>query len=171
MVTSVMDPIEETKKEKAPEPIKRVSIIISRGSLDGVYPGLIMANGARMEGIEAMVFFTFFGMNAILKNKMDRLKVATVGNPAMGMPTMLGAIPGMSSFATHMMKKEMDALDIPPVSEFLEMIDDAGGEIYACKAAFEMFHLKKEDMCPQVKDILTIGDFYAMSAGSQVIFT
>ena len=40
--------------------IKKVSIIISKGSLDGIYPGLIMANGARMEGIEASVFFTFW---------------------------------------------------------------------------------------------------------------
>jgi len=35
------------------EKIKKVSIVISKGGLDGVYPGLIMANGARMEGIEA----------------------------------------------------------------------------------------------------------------------
>lgn len=153
------------------EPVKRVSIIVSRGTLDGVYPGLIMANGARMEGIDATLFFTFFGMNAILKNKMDKLKVATVGNPAMGMPTILGSLPGMSAFASKMMMKEMDKLDIPPVSEFLEMIEDAGGEIYACKAAFEMFHLKKEDLCPQVKEIITVGDFYEKSAGAQIIFT
>ncbi|EDY83006.1 hypothetical protein VDG1235_2629 [Verrucomicrobiia bacterium DG1235] len=170
MSTEILDqPVVE--KEKAPEPVKRVSIIISRGTLDGVYPGLIMANGARMEGIEATVFFTFFGMNAVLKDKMDKLKVATVGNPAMGMPTLLGAIPGMSAFASKMMMKEMDKLDIPPVSEFLEMIEDSGGEVYACKAAFEMFHLKKEDLCPQVKDIITIGDFYEKSAGAQIIFT
>jgi len=42
------------------EPIKKVSIIVSKGTLDGIYPGLIMANGARMEGIEATLFFTFF---------------------------------------------------------------------------------------------------------------
>ena len=34
--------------------IQKVSIIVSRGSLEGIYPGLIMANGARMEGIEAI---------------------------------------------------------------------------------------------------------------------
>lgn len=170
MSTAILEE-ENALKTKASEPVKRVSIIISKGTLDGVYPGLIMANGARMEGIEATVFFTFFGMNAILKKKMDKLKVATVGNPAMGMPTLLGAIPGMSSFATHMMKKEMDRLDIPPVSEFLEMIEDAGGEIYGCKAAFEMFHLKEEDLCAQVKEIITVGDFYEKSAGAQIIFT
>lgn len=159
------------------EPIEKVSIVISHGSLEGVYPGLIMANGARMEGIEATLFFTFFGLDAIIDKRMDSLSVATVGNSAMRMPgglkmpTILGAIPGMSRFATYMMKKEMEALDIPPVREFLEMISDAGGEIYACKATVDMFHLSKEDFCPQMDAIITVGEFYEKSAGSQIIFT
>jgi len=159
------------KKDEAADPVTKVSIIVSRGSLDGVYPGLIMANGALMDGIEANLFFTFFGMDAITTKKMTKLKVPTVGNPAMGLPTVVGAIPGMSAFATSMMKKEMDKLDIPPVDEFIEMISDAGGHIYACKAAFDMFHLKEDDLCPQVEKILTIGGFYELSAGAQIIFT
>lgn len=73
------------------EPVKKVSIIISKGSLDAIYPGLIMANGARMEGIEASLFFTFFGLDAIIENRMDHIKIATVGNPGMHIPTLLGA--------------------------------------------------------------------------------
>ncbi len=153
------------------EPIEKVSIVISRGSLDGVYPGLIMANGARMEGIEATLFFTFFGLDAIIDKRMDHLKVATVGNPAMHMPTLLGALPGMSAFATKMMSKEMEKIDIPPVREFIEMIHDAGCEIYGCLATVDMFHLKKEDFCEQLDDIITVGDFYEKSAGAQIIFT
>ena len=114
------------------EKITKVSIVISRGSLEGVYPGLIMANGARMEGIEANLFFTFFGLDAIIKKRMGTIKVATVGNPAMHMPSVLGVIPGMSAIATKMMKAEMEKLDIPPVPEFIEMIADAGG---TCTAA------------------------------------
>ena len=159
------------------EQIEKVSIIISRGSLEGVYPGLIMANGARMEGIEATVFFTFFGLDAIIDKRMDSISVATVGNSAMRMPgglkmpTLLGAIPGMSAFATSMMKKEMEKIDIPPVREFIEMISDAGGELYGCKATVDMFHLKKEDFCPQMNEIITVGDFYEKSAGASIIFT
>jgi peroxiredoxin family protein len=153
------------------EPITKVSIVVSHGSLEGVYPGLIMANGARMEGMEASLFFTFFGLDAIMEKRMDRLKVATVGNPGMHMPTILGAIPGMSAFATAMMQKEMEKLDIPPVREFLEMIHDAGGELYACRASVDMFHLVKKDFCPQVKDIISVGQFYEKSAGGQIIFT
>lgn len=153
------------------EPIKKVSIVISRGSLDGVYPGLIMSNGARMEGIDANLFFTFFGMEAITNKKMDKLKVSTVGNPAMHIPTLVGSLPGMSAFATWKMKNEMEKLDIPPVREFLEMIHDSGAGIYACKASVDMFHLTMDDFCEQVDGILSVGEFYELSAGGQVIFT
>jgi peroxiredoxin family protein len=159
--------------------IKKVSIVVSKGSLDGIYPGLIMGNGARMEGIEANLFFTFFGLYAILTKYMGSIKIATVGNPAMRvpdakgfpLPTLLGALPGMSAFATHMMNKEMEALDIPPIPEFIEMIHDAGGKIYACKATVDMFHLTMADFCPQVEKVLTVGDFYELAAGGQIIFT
>ncbi len=161
------------------EPIKKVSIIISRGSLEGIYPGLIMANGARMEGIEADIFFTFFGLYGVLTKYMNSIKIATVGNPAMRvpdakgfpLPTWMGALPGMSAFATHMMNKEMEKIDIPPVGEFIEMISDAGCNLYACKATVDMFHLTDDDFCPQMNGVLTVGDFYEKAAGSQIIFT
>jgi peroxiredoxin family protein len=70
-----------------------------------------------------------------------------------------------------MMKKEMEKLDIPPVREFIEMVHDAGCDLYACKASVDMFHLKKEDFCTQVDDIISVGQFYERSAGAQIIFT
>ena len=155
----------------AEEKIKKVSIVCSKGSLEGIYPALIMANGARMEGIEVNLFFTFFGMDAITKKKIKKIKVATVGNPAMGIPTLIGALPGMSALATKMMQKKMEELDIPPIDEFIEMISAAGGKFYACKATVDMFGLKKSDFVDEVESILTVGDFYALSAGGQIIFT
>ena len=161
----------ERPEEKTPKPIERVSIIISKGSLEGVYPGLIMANGARMEGIEATLFFTFFGLETVIDKRMDDLKVATVGNPAMHIPTMIGGLPGMSSFATKKMQAEMEKLDIPPIREFIEMIHDTGAEIYVCKATVDMFHLEEEDFCEQVDGVITVGEFYEKSAGAEIIFT
>jgi peroxiredoxin family protein len=153
------------------EAIKKVSIIISKGSLEGIYPGLIMANGARMEGIEANVFFTFFGMDAIHKEKSGHVKVATVGNPGLHLMTWLGGVPGMSALVTRQMAKTMEKLDIPPIPEFIEMIADSGGKLYACKATVDMFGLTKDDFIPQVDDVITVGEFYEMAAGSQIIFT
>jgi peroxiredoxin family protein len=151
--------------------IEKVSIIISKGSLDGVYPGLIMANGARAEGIEANLFFTFFGLDAIHNKRVDHIKVSTVGNPGMHMATLVGALPGMSAIATHMMEKKMTDLDIPPIHEFIEFIGDTGAGMYACKASVDMFDLTADDFVEQVQEIITVGEFYEKAAGGQIIFT
>ncbi|HZQ85882.1 MAG TPA: DsrE/DsrF/DrsH-like family protein [Acidimicrobiales bacterium] len=151
--------------------IEKVSIIISKGSLDGVYPGLIMANGARAEGIEANLFFTFFGLDAIHKQRHEHIKMATVGNPGLHVATLLGGLPGMSSVMTHYMNHKMAELDIPSIPEFIEMIADTGAGLYACKASVDLFGLEKNDFIPQVQDIITVGEFYAKAAGGQIIFT
>ncbi len=154
-----------------PEPITKVSIVVSKGSLEGIYPALIMANGARAEGIEANLFFTFFGMDAIHKGRIDHIKVATVGNPGMHIPTLIGGLPGMSALATHMMSRKMEGIDIPPLGEFIEMIGDTGAGMYAGKASVDMFGLTMDDFVPQIQDIITVGEFYEKAAGGQIIFT
>jgi peroxiredoxin family protein len=165
----------------ANEPVKTqaVSIIVSRGSLDGVYPGLILAQGARLEGIDVNLFFTSFGIHAVLKRSMNRLKVATVGNPAVRrsggkgspLPTWIGALPGISGLATRKLKRAIDKVGLPPIPELLEMIHDAGGRLYACKTTLDMFNLRPDDLCPQINRALTVGEFYQVSAGAQILFT
>ncbi len=151
--------------------LKKMMIVVSKASIDGIYAGLIMANGARSEGIECDMFFTFFGLDAITKKRMEHLRVAAAGNPGMHMPEIAGVFPGMESMATHMMMKRMAELDIPPVHEFLDIIKAAGGHVFACKLAMEMFNLKREDMWDDVDDVLTVGQFYERySPGSQIIF-
>jgi len=151
--------------------IEKVSIIVSKGSLDGVYPGLIMANGARAEGIEANLFFTFFGLDAIHQARNEHIKLATVGNPGLHFPTMAGGLPGISSVMTRYMNHKMEELDIPSIPEFIEMIADTGAGLYACKASVDLFGLEKNDFIPQVQDIITVGEFYEIAAGGQIIFT
>lgn len=160
-------------------PVKKVSIICAKGAIEDVYAALVMGNGAVMEGIECNLFFTFFGLDAIIKKRMDKLHTGVVGNPAMRlpggmrMPTLLGIIPGMEAMVSVMMKKEMDKLDVPPVSEFIELFVAGGGNLYACKLAADMFKVKKEDLNDHVKGIITVGEFYerAGGEGSHIIFT
>jgi peroxiredoxin family protein len=161
----------ETAVHAEPTTIEKVAIVISKGSLEGIYPGLIMANGARMEGIEADLFFTFFGLDAIRKDRYEKIKVATVGNPGMHLPTLIGAIPGFSALATRMMKRQMEKIDIPPIPEFIELVADSGTRLFACKATVDMFGLSMDDFVPQVDAIISVGEFYEKAAGGQVIFT
>jgi peroxiredoxin family protein len=153
------------------ETIQKVAIVVSKGSLEGIYPGLIMANGARMDGIEADLFFTFFGLDAIRKDRYERIRVATVGNPGLHMPTWLGALPGFSALVTKMMQRQMEKIDIPPIPEFIELVADSGVHLYACKATVDMFGLTMDDFVPQVDDIISVGEFYEKAGGGQIIFT
>ena len=153
------------------EAIAKVSIIVSKGSLEGIYPALIMANGARAEGIEANLFFTFFGLDAIHKQRHDNIKVATVGNPGLHLATIAGGLPGVSSVMTHYLERKMEKLDIPPIPEFVEMISDTGAGLYGCQASVDLFGLTRDDLIDQVDEIITVGEFYAMAAGGQIIFT
>jgi peroxiredoxin family protein len=130
-----------------------------------------MANGARAEGIEANLFFTFFGLDAIHKARHDHIKVATVGNPGLHLATVAGGMPGVSSVMTHYLEKKMEKLDIPPIPEFIEMISDTGAGLYGCKASVDLFALTRADLIDEVTDIITVGEFYAMAAGGQIIFT
>ena len=152
--------------------VKKMMFILSKATIENVYAAFVMANGARMEGIEAEIFFTFFGLEAIQKKKLKKLKVATVGNPAMHIPTMIGGLPGMEAFATTRMKKEMEKLDMPPVDEFLEILSASGVKMWGCKLAVDMFHLKEEDLIDDLDGILTIGDFYSKADqdGTQILF-
>lgn len=148
--------------------INKMMIILSKATLENVYAAFVLANGARMEGIESEIFFTFFGLEAVHKKKMEKLHVATVGNPAMHIPTLVGALPGMEAMATNMMKKEMDKIDMPGITEFLEILSASGVRMWACKLAFDMFHYKKEDLYEGVEQIITVGDFYKRSEGEGV---
>ncbi len=153
------------------EAVEKVSIVISKGSFEGIYPGLIMANGARAEGIAADLFFTFFGLDAIHRARHEHIKLATVGNPGLHLATVLGGVPGVPSVMTRYLERKMAELDIPPIPEFLEMISDTGAGLYACKASVDLFGLAAEDFVPQVKGIITVGEFYELAAGAQIIFT
>lgn len=151
--------------------IEKVSIVVSKGSLDGIYPGLIMANGARAEGIEANLFFTFFGLDAVHKDRWNKIKIATVGNPGLHLPTWIGQIPGVSAAMTAYMNRKMAKLDIPPIPEMVELIADTGAGLYACLASVDLFGFTRDDFVPQLKDIITVGDFYGIAAGGEIIFT
>ncbi len=149
---------------------RKLCIICSKGSLDMAYPGLVLANAALGEGIEVHLFFTFWGFDMINKNTMGHLKFTPVGNPATHMPPMLMGLPGMTSFATHMMKKQIEGIDIPDVPEFLEMITDAGGHLWACKMSADMMHIPEEDLYERVEGVISATNFIELSEGAQTLF-
>ncbi len=152
---------------------RKLALIASKGSLDMAYPPLILANAARMSGIDVEMFFTFWGLDIITKKKMKNLNVATVGNPNMHpwfhIPTLLGALPGMSAAASWMMRGEIKKLGFPPVPEFIEQLVDAGANVYGCKMSMDMMKLTEADLINGAT-VLGAMEFMDLTEGAQIVF-
>lgn len=161
---------------------RHVAFICSKASLDMAYPALVMGWAALGNGIDVTIFFTFWGLDMINKNRVDHLELAPVGNPGMkmtmmglntgnlGIPQIAGVLPGMTAVATKLMKDKMAQLDVPSVREYLQMLSDAGAKMYACKMSVDMMGLKQEDFIEGVEAIVTAGDFMDMTEGAQLVF-
>jgi peroxiredoxin family protein len=161
---------------------RHIAFICSKGNLDMAYPALVMGWAALGNGIDVTIFFTFWGLDLINDKRVDHLEIAPVANTSMkmtmmgvdtgnlGIPNLMGILPGMTAFATKLMKDKMDKIEVPPVREYLQMLVDGGANLYACKMSVDMMELSMDDFVDGVKDIVTAGDFMDMTEGAQVIF-
>jgi peroxiredoxin family protein len=135
---------EEVERAFKADPAKRrVTIIASKGTLDWAYPPLILSTAAAAAGMEAAVFFTFYGLNIIHKDFEKRLQVGTTGNPAMPMPVtmpqLVTGLPGMTPFATAMMKSKFKGKGVASIRELLDVAQDSGVRLIACQMTMEVF--------------------------------
>jgi peroxiredoxin family protein len=154
----------------AVKPQRRIALICAKGGLDECYPVLIMANAARMTGIDTSVFFTFYGLDVITDSRVDHLYVNMVGNPAAPMPPFIAGLPGMESLGTSFMRKKMDDLDLPRPREMIKLMSDSGCELFACELAMKMFGRTQDDLLPEVKEVITATDFFERTDGADIIF-
>ncbi len=161
---------------------RKIAFICSNGNMDMAYPALVMGWAALGNGIDVTIFFTFWGMDLIRELRVDHLQVAPVANTSMkmsmmgvntgnlGIPNIMGVLPGMTAFATKLMNDKMAGIDVPPVREYLEMLVDGGAKLYGCKMSVDMFGLEKDDFIEGVIDVVTAGDFMDMTDGAQIVF-
>jgi peroxiredoxin family protein len=134
---------------------RRLSIIASKGTLDWAYPPLILATTAAASGMDASIFFTFYGLNIVHKDFERLLKVSPVGNPAMPMPvpmpTLVTALPGMGPLATRLMKSMFRGKHVVPIGELLESAQDLGVRLVACQMTMDVFGYTQDDFLPGVE--------------------
>ena len=138
---------EEKKKRK------RLALIVSKGTLDYAYAPLILSSTAVSMGWECALFFTFYGLDILHKQKLNALKVPPLANPAMpvSVPNIVGVLPGMTAVATKMMKKWMSRGKMPPLSELITIAQEGGAILYACAVTMGVMGLKKEDLIDGVQ--------------------
>ena len=179
----------EVAPEEAGEEVtyvdRKMAFICSKGNLDMAYPALVMAHAALNEGIHVDIFFTFWGLDLVNKQTMDKLKFTMQANTAMHMPALeklypglgnmylppsLGVLPGMTKFATWYMNNEMAKIEIPPVRDMIEQVAEMGADMWACKLTADMMKLTPRHLHKAVKGIIDAGTFIELSEGAQIVF-
>jgi peroxiredoxin family protein len=139
--------------ETAADNAKRMSIIVTKGTLDWAYPPFILATTAAAMGLDVTMFFTFYGLT-LLKKKLD-LGITTLGNPAMEMPmlgmhmkmpNLMSMLPGMDAVATGMMKNLIKKKGVASIEELREAAIESEVKLIACQMTMDLFDYKPEDM-------------------------
>ena len=165
-----MAQVTQLKTAEKGEQTSRLLIILSKGTMDMVYPALMIATTAATMGKEVHMFFTFWGLSAVSKSKVNSLKVSPVGNPGMPMPNILGMIPGMTAMATRMMNGKMAKAKVQSVPEMFKMAKDLGVKLHACSTTMEVMGTPKETLIDEIDDVVGAATMLSLGEGGQIIF-
>jgi len=116
----------------------KAAFVCVKDSIDGAYPSLVLAINASRQGMESKIFYSFMGMNLVLKGGADRAKFFP--------PGVMGAVPGMTTMATGMMKKKIDKANIPNLAELQETAQLEGVQLIACKMTVDMMEIDEDKL-------------------------
>ena len=117
---------------------KKAAFICVKDTLDGAYPSLVLAINAARQGMDSKVFYSFMGMNLVMEGGFDRAKFFP--------PGVMGAIPGMTTIATGMMKRKIDKANIPSLSDLQEVAQIEGVQLIACKMTVDMMEIDENKL-------------------------
>ena len=146
----------QEEKEKA-------AFICVKDTIDGAYPSLVLAINAARQGMDSKIFYSFMGLNLVMEGGFDRAKFFP--------PGAMGAIPGMSSLATGMMKRKIEKANIPSLADLQEMAQIEGVELIACKMTVDMMEINEDKLIEGVT-VWTAEEFLAYSKECKIcLFT
>jgi peroxiredoxin family protein len=161
----------------------RLSIIVTKGTLDWAYPPFILASTAAALGWDATLFFTFYGLELLKKDLKPN--ISPLGNPAMpmkmpfgpqwfqgiewNMPNLLMAgVPGFENLATSLMKMTVKNHGVASIPELRELCIDADVKLAACQMTVDLFGWKQEDFIPEVSEWAGAATYITSAQGADI---
>jgi len=163
--------VSQTKEAEAGRRANRLVLVVTKNTIDQEYPPLILATTAAASGLEVDIYFTFWGLKLLDKKSHTKTKLASVGNPALPMPNILGVLPGMTAMATKMMKGQIKKY-WPTIPEMMQQAKDLGVRFHACSPTMGLMGIQEKDLIPMTDDVVGASTFldWATSAGTATIF-
>jgi peroxiredoxin family protein len=168
---TVNEALARKEEDKLTKP-KKIALIATKGTLDWAYPPLILAGTAASLGWDAGIFFTFYGLNIIHKGKRHSLEVAPIANPAMPMPVpvpnLMGSIPGMTPFASFMMKRKFKAGGVATIEELTDIAIESGVKLFPCAMTMHVFGYDKNDFLEACEETCGAAAFLSWASDADV---
>jgi peroxiredoxin family protein len=170
LVRERVDAYLQQKEEEKAQRTPKLAIIATKGTLDWAYPPLILATTSAALGWDVGIFFTFYGLNIIHKKKNKHLRVAPVGNPAMPIPvpTLVGALPGMTAMGTGVMKSMFNHHHVAKIDQLLDLAVQTGVKMWPCGMTLEVFGYKPDDFIPGVQEVCGAAHFIGYAKDADV---
>jgi len=174
MVAARVDEILTLREAERAKRPKKLAIIATKGTLDWAYPPLILATTGATLGWETGIFFTFYGLKILQKDR--KLEIGTTGNPAMPMPVtmpqLVTALPGMTPMATSMMKRQFKDHGVASIDELLDLAIELGVKLQPCGMTMDVFGFKEDSFIDGIDPVCGATHFLTWAADADIaLFT
>ena len=170
MVAARVDELLALKEAQQAKRPKKLAIIATKGTLDWAYPPLILASTAATIGWDAGIFFTFYGLNILRKDR--KLEVGTTGNPAMPMPIpipqLVAGLPGMTPIATSMMRKQFKDHGVASIDDLLALCVELGVKLQPCGMTMDVFGFSEGEFIDGIDPVCGATSFLSWAADADV---
>ncbi len=133
---------------------EKATLIIHSGEFDKIYSALILGTGALSMGMEVSMYFTFWGLERLKKDSLDKGPMSRMNYFGMG---------------KWMMKRKLEESNVRELDDLLEDFNELGGKILACDMTMDIMGIDKEDLRDEViTDYCAVGTYIKEAKESDV---
>ena len=150
----------------------KATIIVFSGDMDKIFAAFIIATGCAAAGMDTTLFFTFWGLNAIKTGapiKADSFLGKMMGIMNRGGIDRLN--PSRFSFGgigRILFSKMMADKKVASVEELRQTVIDLDVHLLACKMSMDVLEITRNDLIPEVENIVGVATFVKDAAGSKI---
>ncbi|MCX7682322.1 MAG: DsrE/DsrF/DrsH-like family protein [Anaerolineae bacterium] len=150
----------------------KATIVVFSGDMDKVFAAFIIATGCAAAGMDTTLFFTFWGLNAIKKG--EPIKAKSLLGKMMGIMNRGGierlnpsrfSFGGIGRILFNKMMRDKKVASLP---ELRQTAIDLGVHLLACKMSMDVLEITRDDLIPEVEDIVGVATFVKEAANSKI---
>lgn len=133
---------------------QKTTIVLHSGDMDKIYSALIIGNGALAMGMEAAIYFTFWGLQRLQKGGLEKGPLSKMNFLGLG---------------KWMIKQRMKKANVASLEQLLQDFKELGGQIIACEMTMEIMGIGRADLREELIDTYgAVGSYIQEARDSEI---